>query len=96
MTDFLTRVELHGATIADYEGLDRAMAAANFSKTISSSRGLIYDMPTATYFSQATGMSAAAVRNLAIGAARTTGLRYDIITSAGETAFALHPSPGPP
>ena len=93
MTDFLTRVELHGATTEDYAALDRAMAAVNFSKTIVSSRGLSYAMPTATYFSQAAGMSAADVRNLAIGAARGLGLRYDVITSAGETSFALHPSP---
>ena len=91
MTDFLTRVELHGASDADYQTLDQAMIAANFSKTITSSRGLIYNMPSATYFSQAFNMTAAEVRNLAIAAARRTGLRYDIITAAGDTAFALHP-----
>ena len=91
MTDFLTRVELHGATAADYEVLDQAMTAANFSKTIRSARGLIYNMPSATYFSQAFNMSAAEVRNLAIAAAQRTGLRYDVITAAGDTAFALHP-----
>ena len=91
MTDFLTRVELHGATAADYDALDRAMIAANFSKTIRSTRGLIYAMPAATYHSQADNLSAAAVRNLAVAAARQTGRRYDIVTSAGETAFALHP-----
>ena len=92
MTDFLTRVELHDATAADYEKLDQAMAAANFSKTIQSSRGMVYAMPTATYFSQAFGLSAAEIRNLAVAAARGTGRRYDVITAAGETAFALHPS----
>ena len=91
MTDFLTRVELHDAAAGDYEKLDQAMIAANFSKTIQSSRGLIYNMPTATYFSQAFGLSAADVRNLAVAVARGTGRRYDVITSAGETAFALHP-----
>ena len=91
MTDFVTRVELHGATTADYETLDQAMIAANFSKTIQSTRGLIYNMPAATYFSQAFNLSAGEVRNLAVAAARRTGLRYDIITAAGETAFALHP-----
>ena len=91
MTDFLTRVELHGATDADYQMLDQAMIEANFSKTIQSSRGLIYNMPSATYFSRAFNMTAAEVRNLAIAAARRTNLRYDIITAAGDTAFALHP-----
>ena len=91
MTDFLTRVELLEAADADYKTLDEAMIAASFAKTITSSRGLIYNLPSATYFSQAFNMSAAEVRNLAIAAARRTGRRYDIITSAGETAFALHP-----
>ena len=91
MTDFLTRVELHGASPADYATLDQAMIAADFSKTIRSSRGLVYTMPSATYFSRAFNMSATEVRNLAIGAANRTGRRYDIITTAGDTAFALHP-----
>ncbi len=91
MTDFVTRVELHGATNADYQTLDEEMLAKNFSKTITSSRGLIYNMPSATYFSQAFNMTASDVRNLAVTAARRTGRRYDIITAAGDTAFALHP-----
>ena len=91
MTDFVTRVELQDASLADYQTLDGAMTAANFSKTIRSPRGLIYNMPSATYFSQSPTMSAADVRNLAIAAARLTGRRYDVITTAGDTAFALHP-----
>ena len=39
MTDFVTRVELRDASVADYQALDMAMAAANFSKTIQSPRG---------------------------------------------------------
>ena len=91
MTDYLTRVALQGGTPADYDTLDRAMAAANFSKTIRSARGLTYNMPSGTYHSQAANLSAANVRDLAVAAARQTGKRYDIVTSAGETAFALHP-----
>jgi len=91
MTDFMTRVELHGGSAADYERLDQAMLGANFSKTIRSPRGLIYTMPSATYFSQAFNMSAADVRNLAIAVACKSGLRYDVITAAGDTAFSLHP-----
>lgn len=91
MTDFLTRIELHGGDAGDYATLDQAMTAANFSKVIRSTRGLLYHMPSATYFSQADGMGAAEVRNLAVQAASRTGKRYDVIVSSGETAFALHP-----
>ena len=91
MTDFVTRIELHGGSAEDYAILDQAMAAANFSKVIRSGRGLLYHMPSATYFSQADGMSATEVRNIAVQAASRTGRRYDIITASGDTAFALHP-----
>ena len=91
MTDFVTRIELHGGSAEDYAALDRAMTAANFSTVIRSGRGLLYHMPTATYFSQSDGLSAADVRNLAVRAASQTGKRYDVITASGDTAFALHP-----
>ena len=91
MADFLTRVELYDATGADYVALDLAMAGANFATTIRSEQGFEYKMPTATYFSQSFNMSAVEVRNAAMVAVRTTGLRYDIITTSGEMAYFLHP-----
>ncbi len=91
MSDFVTRIDLHGGSADDYASLDQAMAAANFSKVIRSSRGLLYHMPSATYFSQSDGMGAAEVRNLAVQAASRTGKRYDVIVASGDTAFALHP-----
>jgi hypothetical protein len=91
MTDFLTRVELHDATSADYEALDLAMAGAHFATSIRSAQGVDYKMPAATYFSQSFNMSAVEVRNAAMVAVRTTGLRYDIVTTSGEMAYFLHP-----
>ncbi len=92
MTDFTTRIELQDASAEDYVTLDQAMMGANFSKTMRSPRGQEYRLPHGTYFSQAFGMSAADVRNLAASAATRTGKRYDIVTTSGEVAFFLHPA----
>lgn len=92
MPDFTTRIELHGATEADYRALDKAMGAMNFATIVRSSHGFDYKLPPATYFSQSFTMTAADVRNLAMSVAHTTGLRYDIVTTAGEMAYFLHPA----
>ena len=92
MTAFTTRIELQDASDADYAALDLAMQGANFSKTVRSPRGQDYRMPHGTYFSQAFGLSAMDVRNLAASAASRTGRRYDIVTTSGEVAYFLHPA----
>ena len=92
MTDFTTRIELQDASPDDYAALDQAMMGANFSKTVRSDRGQEYRLPHGTYFSQAFGMSASDVRNLAASAATRTGRRYDIVTTSGEVAYFLHPA----
>lgn len=92
MTDFTTRIELRDATDDDYAALDQAMLGANFSKTIASPRGQSYSLPHGTYFSQAFGLSASDVRNLAASAAGRVGRRYDIVTTSGDVAYFLHPA----
>lgn len=94
MSDFTTRIDLQGADTGHYEALDKAMGAANFSKTVRSSFGFDYALPVGTYFSQSFTMSAADVRNLAMVCAHQIGLPYDIVTTAGEVAYFLHPARG--
>ena len=92
MTDFVTRVELVEGVDTQYEALDQAMLGANFATLVTSAQGVRYQMPKATYFSQSSTLSAREVRDLAMAAASKTGLRYDIVTTAGEMAFFLHPA----
>jgi hypothetical protein len=92
MTDFVTRVELVEGTESQYEALDQAMLGANFATQVTSAQGVSYQMPKATYFSQSATLSARDVRDLAMAAAAKTGLRYDIVTTAGDMAFFLHPA----
>ena len=92
MTDFVTRIELVEGVDWQYEALDQAMRGANFTTLVTSAQGVSYQMPKATYFSQSAALSARDVRDIAMAAASKTGLRYDIVTTAGEMAFFLHPA----
>lgn len=92
MADFITRVELLGATSEASVLLDQAMAAKNFGRKHLSKLGVEYDLPAGTYFSQSDGMSAVDVRNLAAAAIRKIGFRYDIVTVSGDIAYFLHPA----
>lgn len=49
MAQFITRVELHGATEHDYINLHNAMAREGFSRLIADDRGINYHLPTAEY-----------------------------------------------
>jgi len=45
MAQFITRVELHGATYKDYETLHAGMLAQGFRKTITGDDGVSYQLP---------------------------------------------------
>jgi hypothetical protein len=89
--DFVTRIGLEDGE-ASYEALDKAMFAQNFATTYVSKEGIEYRLPRGTYFSQSFTITANDVVNFAIAAAVSTGKRYDIITTAGEIAYSLHPA----
>jgi hypothetical protein len=50
MAAFMTRVELHSATWADYNTLHAAMEAQGFSRQITADDGQAYHLPTAEYY----------------------------------------------
>ncbi len=51
MSMFITRVELYGtASWQDYEKLHGEMERHGFSRTITSDKGTVYNLPTATYY----------------------------------------------
>ena len=49
MSQFTTRVELHDADSADYEELHEEMEKRGFTRTVTSSDGITYQLPTAEY-----------------------------------------------
>lgn len=80
---YLVRVELHGANRADYDVLHEAMSRRGFQRTIRSSNGSDYALPTAEYAAD-TYQSGEEVRSVADAAASQTGrtrgvlvVRYD-------------------
>ncbi|WP_179255539.1 type V toxin-antitoxin system endoribonuclease antitoxin GhoS [Burkholderia sp. HI2714] len=79
MAQFLTRVELHNATAADYEKLHTAMQQQKFSRTIPDDSGVRYHLPTAEYYSHGE-IAANDVLELAKAAVRSIGKTASIIT----------------
>jgi hypothetical protein len=49
MSQFTTRVELHDADSSDYEELHEEMEKRGFTRTVTSSDGITYQLPTAEY-----------------------------------------------
>ncbi len=50
MSQFMVRVELHGADQDDYETLHEAMEGEGFARQILSDDGGLYHLPTAEYY----------------------------------------------
>ena len=86
MSNYLVRVELHGANYAHYEQLHKAMAAKGFLRTIVADSGVGYSLPTAEY-TMSTSQNGTAVRQMADSAADTTGLRHGVLAVAYEGAW---------
>jgi hypothetical protein len=84
MNSYITRVELHGGTEADYQVLHTQMALKGFSHTVVADDGTTYNLPTAMYRIDS-ALSAPQVRELAQSAANVTGKISWVITikSAG-------------
>ncbi|MBR8142106.1 type V toxin-antitoxin system endoribonuclease antitoxin GhoS [Burkholderia sp. AU19243] len=80
MNWFITRVELHDATEADYQRLHEEMEARRFFRSIQDQSGTRHQLPTAMYFSQSIELDAGGVRGLAVAAANATGRRSWVIT----------------
>lgn len=70
MPAFTIRIELHKATGEDYDKLHKKMEADGFSRTITSSDGKEYHLPTAEYAFKHDTMSAAEVRDKAYAVAK--------------------------
>ncbi len=91
MAKFVTRVELHGATYADYETLHTAMAAVGFRRSVLGTDGKWYQLPTAEY-SIDTDNDLAWVRDAARRAANTTG-RSSWVVSVKSDGMAWYLQP---
>jgi hypothetical protein len=80
MSTFITRVELHHATEADYERLHSAMAQQGYARTIMSDDGRRYRLPWAEYCAVA-NWTLEEARTAAANAAASTGRSFAVLTS---------------
>ena len=72
MPQFITRVELHSGTSADYNALHKHMVARNFHQFIIGDDGKRYHLPTAMYYSHGPYQTVQSVRDMAKQAADLT------------------------
>jgi hypothetical protein len=87
MARVVIRVDLHGeATERDYERLNSQMATAGFVRTITSSDGIQYWLPDATYASESYGNEISA-RDAAWNAANGIVRSYAIVATCGPSAW---------
>lgn len=83
MAQYMTRVELHGATYTDNETLHKAMEAEGFARTITSDDGKTYHLPTAEYYRN-TGLDRSQVLESGKRAAAKTQKSFGIIVAEAE------------
>ena len=86
MANYIARVELHGATYDDYEGLHKSMRQRGFSRLIQGGDGKTYHLPTGTYVTRNTNASQADALNQAGYAAQETGRKSSIIVADWDNA----------
>ena len=85
---FMTRVELHGGTAADYEKLHEAMRLQGFSRNIKGSSGRLLRLPTAQYHLESSKLNRSQVHKKAVLAAVTIGKDFAILVTNGPSTFS--------
>lgn len=85
MAQFITRVELHGASGEDYSRLHAAMTARKFHRFITADDGQRYQLPTAEYYSHGE-ITKETVRDLASSAAESTRRPFWVLVTEYKSA----------
>lgn len=92
MANFTTRVELHNAKWPeDYEQLHKEMAKEGFSRTIASSDGTVYNLPTAEY-NRISDKTLDDIFKSATKAATATGKSFWLLITEGTRKWILDPA----
>ena len=86
MANYIARVELHSATWNDYELLHATMKQRGYSRTIQSSDGKLYQLPTGTYVVAGTSSTLQNALNAATEAAKETGRQSWVLVADWNSA----------
>ena len=79
MTNYIARVELKGAVPEDYERLNLSMQQRGYARKITGEDGVIYQLPTGTYFVTETSAVLEIALHAAVEAVDETGKKAAVI-----------------
>lgn len=94
MIDFITRIELRDASIAQYELLHTAMARQGFSRTVITDTGKKLHLPWAEYYMQSVKTLAQVLESAKLAVGTTGVASYSVLVNrtTGWTSFGLLPA----
>jgi hypothetical protein len=86
MANYIARVELHLAGPEDYERLHLSMQQRGYVRKITGEDGVIYRLPTGTYFVTDTSAVLEVALHAAVEAANETGKKSAVIVTDWHSA----------
>jgi hypothetical protein len=86
MANYLARVELHLASSGDYEKLHVSMQQRGYVRKITGEDGVVYQLPTGTYFVTGTSAVLSVALNAAVDAANETGKQSAVFVTDWQAA----------
>lgn len=81
MANYLARVELQLASPEDYEKLHLSMQLRGYARKITGEDGVVYQLPTGTYFVTGTSAALSVALNAAVDAANETGKKSAVLVT---------------
>jgi hypothetical protein len=86
MANYIARVELDLAGPEDYEQLSVSMQLRGYVRTITGEDGVVYQLPTGTYFVTGTSAMLSVALNAAVDAANETGKKSAVFVTDWQSA----------
>jgi acetoin utilization deacetylase AcuC-like enzyme len=86
MANYLARIELHHAGPEDYERLHSSMQQRGYERKIAGEDGVMYQLPTGTYFVSGTSAVLSIALNAAVDAADETGKKSAVFVTDWQLA----------
>jgi hypothetical protein len=86
MANYLARIELEVAGAEDYEHLSVNMQQRGYVRKISGDDGIVYQLPTGTYFTSETSATLSVALHAAIDAANETGKKSAVFVTDWQSA----------
>jgi hypothetical protein len=86
MANYMARVELHLAGPEDYERLHLNMQQRGYLRKITGEDGIVYQLPTGTYFVSETSAMLSVALKAAVEAANETGKKSAVLVTDWQSA----------